>query len=200
MTDRRYPLYWPEGWPRTPRHRRRNAAYKVSEATARNDLLHSLHLMRAHNIVLSTNVRLRHDGLPYANQRTPDECGVAVYWTQKGKDQVIACDAYLSLRDNYRAVGLALEALRQLERCGASEILNRAYTGFSALPAAGETTKVSWRVVLNLDPGPLTAEQVQEAFRRVAKEAHPDRPGGSAEAMREAIQARDAGMKEASRG
>ncbi len=48
------------------------------------------------------------------------------------------------------------------------------------------------RFALNLPQhGPVTAEQIEDAFRRAVKHAHPD-TGGSAEAFRRVTAARDA--------
>jgi hypothetical protein len=52
--------------------------------------------------------------------------------------------------------------------------------------------KDPYRVALNLPQhGPLTAEQIEDAFRRAVKHTHPD-TGGSAEAFRRVTAARDA--------
>jgi hypothetical protein len=195
--DRRYPLHWPSGWTRTEPNRRQRSKYKVSEEAAKRDLIHSLKLLGASSVILSTNVRLRNDGLPYASQSRVEDPGVAVYFVRKGQDQVIACDKWDLIGDNFRGVGLAVESLRQLERCGASEILDRAFTGFAALPPGGGSP--NWRLELGIEvPWPLTADEVQAAFREVAKRAHPDK-GGSSEWFRRVVAARDAGLAEANR-
>lgn len=52
--------------------------------------------------------------------------------------------------------------------------------------------KDPFRFALSLPQhGPLTAEQIEDAFRRAVKHAHPD-TGGSAEAFRRVTAARDA--------
>ena len=50
-------------------------------------------------------------------------------------DYVIACDKYHEVRLNLCAIVLTIKAIRQIERCGASSLLDRAFKGFSALPA-----------------------------------------------------------------
>jgi hypothetical protein len=185
-----YPLTWPANWKRTPAHLRKSSRYKVSFARARDEVVRSLSLMnvRDYNVVISSNVPTRRDGLPYANMREPEDPGVACYWTKDSERRVIACDSWRTVRDNLRAVGLALEALRQLERTGASEILNRAFTGFAALPPAGG----DWRNVLGLN-GDVTIEQVELRYRTLAKMLHPDK-GGSDEKMVALNKARDAAL------
>jgi hypothetical protein len=58
----------------------------------------------------------------------------------------MACDKWVSVGENMRALGLAIEALRQLKRCGASEILDRAFQGFAALPE--QAGAINWRIEL----------------------------------------------------
>jgi hypothetical protein len=55
-------------------------------------------------------------------------------------EYVLACDLFREVRLNMHAIGLTVEAMRQIERCGASSMLERAFRGFmAALPARGET-------------------------------------------------------------
>jgi hypothetical protein len=54
---------------------------------------------------------------------------------------VLACDLFNEVRLNMHAIALTVEAMRQIERCGASSMLERAFRGFmAALPAKGETS------------------------------------------------------------
>jgi len=191
-----FPLAWPLGWKRTEPGRRRNSFYKVSFARARDEVLHSLGLMgvRDYNVIISSNVPLRRDGLPLANMREPDDPGVAVYWSDhKQERRVIACDKWRMVRENVRAVGLALEAMRMLERTGSSEILSRAFTGFAALPAAGESSE-DWRRVLELHhEAVITVEKVESKYKSLAPAAHPD-SGGSHDRMVRLNKAREAAL------
>jgi hypothetical protein len=43
-------------------------------------LLNEIKLLGGRLPVISTNVRLRRDGLPYANDHVPDDKGAAVYF------------------------------------------------------------------------------------------------------------------------
>ena len=55
-------------------------------------------------------------------------------------DYALACDLFREVRLNMHAIGLTIGAMRQIERCGASSMLERAFRGFmAALPARGET-------------------------------------------------------------
>jgi hypothetical protein len=61
----------------------------------------------------------------------------AIRWLrQKDKqafDYVIACDQFREVRLNMAAIVMTIKAIRQIERCGTSSLLERAFKGFSAL-------------------------------------------------------------------
>lgn len=188
-----YPLAWPEGWKRT--RIRSGARFKQSFTGARDFLFAELHRMEATNCILSTNLQLRRDGLPLANQRNPEDAGAAVYFSYKKRGMVFACDRYARIEHNIYAIALTIEALRGIERWGASDMMERAFTGFTALPASTQTR--SWRFVLGLpDFGDVTRQMVEEHFRARIRFCHPD-TGGSHEAMIELNSAREQGQREA---
>lgn len=192
-----YPLAWPLGWKRTPSHQRSTAAYKVDFGKARDELARELALLcrRSTDVVISSNVPTRRDGLPYTGQREPDDPGVAAYWIDRhGQQRVIACDAWRRVRENLRAVGLAVAAFRMIERTKASEILDRAFIGFAALPPAADPN--GWRTVFGLENKYVcTIDFVESVYRKLAAERHPDR-GGSHERMVELNKAMAEARKE----
>ena len=169
-----YPLHWPAGWPRTKR--RHNSAFDTTFAKTRDALIHEIHMMGGRYPVLSTNIALRRDGLPYANQPEPEDCGVAVYFEWKGKQMVFACDRWNRTKDNVRAIEKTINAMRGIERWGASDMMERAFSAFEALPAP----KSCWdelEIVPDSDK-----ETIISAYRYKAKRVHPDH-GGSESAM-----------------
>lgn len=168
-----YPLSWPLGWKRTPAGQRRTGAYQVTMARARDDLFAELARMGAKDIILSTNIAVRLDGLPYAKQRNPDDPGAAVYFKWKNRPYVFACDLWLKVDHNIRAIGLTVSAIRLIERSGASDMLERAFTGFAALPGPAAA---SWRDVLGVTDTPPW-EVVESVYRIERASAHPDRGG-----------------------
>lgn len=187
MTVEAYPLHWPIDWPRTAAHSRHHTArYKVTFTEARNHLIRQLQLLgaRSGDIVLSTNIPVRRDGLPRAEHSEPLDPGVAAYWVEDGQPRNIACDHWATVRDNVRAVGLALDALRALKRSGATQVVARAYSGFAALPADGGGGGGSWRKVLGLEGyGPrMSRAFIERQYRFLVMANHPDR-GGSSERM-----------------
>jgi hypothetical protein len=189
-----YPLQWPVGWARTDRDERRAAIYQVSFARARDDMMRSVRLLGGTDIVVSSNIALRRDGRPYANQGEPVDPGIAVYWTQRNQPRVMACDCWRTTRDNIRAIGLAVDGLRAIDRAGASQILERAFVGFAALPASTPVIR-SWRAVLHLNGAAVTRGDILDAFRRQLPFCHPD-SGGSHDLMVELNRARDEALRE----
>ena len=133
------------------------------------------------NPILSSMLKLRQDGLPYSSQRTPDDNGIAVYFTYKTRPMCFACDSYTKDVDNIWAIKLTIEALRGIDRWGASDMMDRAFTGFEALPAP------NWRRTLELAPNATIAE-AESAYRRLAKQHHPDQ-GGDEERFKEITEA-----------
>ncbi len=141
-----FPLEWPVGWPRSEGHER--SRYRVKYKTATVELLAELRLLGAEHVVISSNAAVRKsDGLPYteaANERS-DDPGVAVYFVLEGAATVIACDQWDTVKDNIRAIGLTVVAMRAIQRSGATELLRRAFSGFRALPGPDATKW--WKVL-----------------------------------------------------
>lgn len=174
-----YPLQWPEGWPRTPASKRQWSRFgKRTRDNAIHYLLNEIHLLGGKSPVLSSMLRLRQDGLPYSSQRAPDDNGIAVYFTLKDRPMCFACDLYLRDDENIWAIKLTIEALRGIERWGASDMMARAFTGFQALPMRNP-----WYKVLGVSFEASRAE-VDTAYRSLARSKHPD-TGGSNEEMAE---------------
>lgn len=186
-----YPLYWPEGWKRTTYRQR--SKFKTGFGAARNLLFAELARMGATKIILSTSIPLRNDGLPRANM-APDkgDTGVAVYFTRKGKQMTFACDKFNQTCDNIYAIAKTIEAMRGIERWGASDMMERAFSGFKALNAENEGE--SWWTVIGCTANSTRAE-IEAAYRMRLRDVHPDRPGGSHDAMVKLNIARDQALQ-----
>lgn len=217
MSISAYPLQWPVGWKRTAPGFQAHAKFgkagryqgygdskrwvpgrdlTIAEGTQRVlDELKRMGLERE-EVVISTNLRLRLDGLPHSNQSDPRDAGVAVYWRDAVGDKVMAIDIYYRVADNLAAVAATLEAMRAIERHGGAAILDRAFTGFTALPApivAG--VKRPWREVLGWVPHSIvTLEMLTARYRSLAAQHHPDR-GGDPAKMAEINAAREEALK-----
>lgn len=203
MSINAYPLCWPQGWPRTPSLQQERSRFSTTPDRARRGLLKEIERLvgrwyRRDDVIISTDIKLRLDGEPYASQRSPDDKGVAVYFMFKKKQMVFACDRYDLIHDNIHAIAKTIEALRGIERWGASDMLERAFTGFVALDHQEEE---SWRTVLEMGDSFNVSNDVllakaEHHFKILANGAHPDKPGGSHEAMQRLIKARDDARRE----
>ncbi len=216
-----YPLQWPAGWERTYHVCREQARFckarrqtgygdskswsparnlTIAEGTDR--VLAELKRMGLgrDDVVISTNLRLRLDGLPHSSQSEPADPGVAVYWQDSAQvRKVMAIDLYDRVADNLAAVAATLEAMRAIERHGGAAILERAFTGFIALPAPiAAGMKRDWWVVLEITSN-ASRDDVLRAYRTFASQHHPDR-GGDPARMAELNAARDEALKELGNG
>lgn len=179
-----YPLQWPTGKPRTMyQSASRFGDRNIGEATA--VLTKEINLLGGSSLVISSNLKLRLDGLPYANQANPADKGVAVYFTYKKRQMCFSCDRWDRIQDNIYAIAMTINALRGIERWGSGSMVEQAFTGFVALPAPKSPYEV-----LGVRQGATDAE-IDAAYRQKAKEAHPDMPGGSVSRMTELSEARD---------
>lgn len=170
-----YPLHWPDGYNRTPSSKRFSSNFKQSYDAAQRHLQYELSRMGAKEIIVSTNLRLRADGLPYVDElnRKIDDSGVVVYFKHKGVQTSLCCDQYLKVWENIYALAKGIEALRGIERWGISDFLNRAFTGFTALP---ESKIETWYEVLNISKT-ATIDEIKSSYRALAKVHHPDMGG-----------------------
>ena len=185
MIDR-FPLTWAQGQSRIPASARKNSRFDTPLKRAVDDLLSELELLGAREIIISSNLELKPNGLPYADSRQPSDPAVAVYFNRKTSDGaprpfVIACDTYRLVADNVRAVGMTVAALRTIQRHGASSMLEQAFTGFAALPPAFR--EKPWWEVLGVTER-ATPGEVKDAWLKLVQIHHPDR-GGSTERMAE---------------
>lgn len=208
-TIARYPLQWPAGWRRTKSYQRERAkfgrkgdgwkrgdgqyhgkeALSIAQATTR--VLEELQRMgvRDDDVVISSNMRLRLDGMPASGQANPDDCGVAVYWRSGAGTRCMGVDRYDRVQDNLAAIAATLNAMRAIERHGGAAILDRAFQGFVAL----EAPRAWWQVLELPGPNPTSAE-LHAAHRRLMQKHHPDK-GGDSQIAADINAARDQGIE-----
>lgn len=181
-----YPLSWPAHVPRTPAHavqysRFRNGNSK-SQGLIQREMLQEIDRLGGKNIIVSTNVKLRNDGLPYAKPPEIKDYGVAVYFDLDGQQMCFACDMWATIWENMRGITKTIEAIRGIERWGSGYMMRAAFTGFTALPPPmGSVSVPKWWDVLNV-PQHSSLEFCEMSYRKLAREAHPDN-GGSNERM-----------------
>lgn len=188
-----FPLAWPAGKPRTAPQLRKHSDFGLRKANssvtpdrAYRELRNEVNLLGGHDLIISTNVRLRVDGTPFRDERpVSGDPGVAVYFKRRNRDMVFACDKWMSVPENVWAIRKSIEALRGLERWGSKDMMEAAFTGFAQLAAPEQP----WQV-LGIKHDASKAD-VEKAFRRLAAEHHPDR-GGDEQQMARINAARDA--------
>lgn len=183
------PLSWPATKARTPAHRRQtpqfgsgnhtrrmSGGFSIDEAT--RTLKAELERLGVSLFILSTNLRLRQDGLPYSNQKMPEDPGAAVYFKLDGRDTVLACDKWEKVQDNIFVIAKHIDALRGQERWGVGS-REQAFAGFAALPPpmTGSPPK-HWRDVLEIGdkvtvPN-VSMSDVTIEYRRLAKKHQDD--------------------------
>jgi len=207
-----YPLCWPAQRPRrapgsrkqgrfNSRERRGGMSYSTAEplsvSAALRRLQDELDRIGAHYAVISSNLETRLDGLPRAGQRKPADPGVALYFQLARKPHCLPCDTYQRVADNIAAIAAHIEATRAIERHGVASIAEM-FAGFLALPSPDQTRP--WRAVLELHRETrISPVAIEEAYRRLARERHPDQ-GGSDSMMAELNAARDAAKREMAEG
>jgi hypothetical protein len=173
-----YPLSWPEVFPRSARRER--GSFKTSLAGAIKNVQDSLRLFAADSgkkmegIVVSSNVSL--------GVNRPADPGVAVWFVWDGMQMCIPVDRYETVEANLQAIHHILEARRVELRHGTLALVRASMQGFRALPAPASSRH--WREVLGVASN-ADLEECRRAYKKLAGERHPDREGGSDEAMAE---------------
>lgn len=184
-----YPLQWPFGIPRT-RERKKSKFAGPTFVAAVKEIVAEVKRLKGVDTIVSSNVPLRADGLPYGDwqRRTITDPGVAVYFKRNGKPVVLVCDRWLRLEDNAHAIAKSIDAMRGLDRWGVTDILDRTFSGFLQLPAP-EGYRPWWEV---LGVPRSSSRQFAESYYKAGlKRAHPDMPGGSHAKMLELQRAWD---------
>jgi len=202
MTNpQRYPLEWPIGVPRQQFREAGRFKRGITLAEAIKEVLAELRRARVFStdVFISTNVRVRLDGLPYSGERPMNgDPGVAVYWRKNDQLHAMAIDRYTSVEANLHAIALSIDALRAMERYGTKQMSDRAFGGFAALPAKASAS--SWRAMLGLENEKhIGFDTVERAYRKALLTAHPDH-GGSTEAMSRLTEARADALRELREG
>lgn len=196
-------LHWPSSWPRTAPENRSAAYLGIERARAEQGLIACLGQMGALSVDLTCNPMWRDaQGLV----RMPADPGVAV-WCQgeNGAQYVLACDTYMTVRDNITALFMLVDGIRQAALRGAELAALKMFEGV-------RTTEYHGQYTIRQEPPPpppnesgaqwwqLFGFPMREAadlaacekkYRTMVKKIHPDKPDGDAEAMRiwtEAIQ------------
>lgn len=205
-TITRNPLCWPDSVPRTAPHARGNPQFHDrSLNVAANFVLQEINRLnnrrwdyKDESVIISSNLRLRLDGLVAGNQPEPADTGVAVYFTlrihRNGKaierPIVMSCDKWRKSADNLYAIGKDIEAQRARGRWGCTNY-EQAFRGYLAIPE--KCGGLSWWETLGIQPA-AGREAIESAYKQLSKKHHPDMSGGSAEQFSKLAEAFDQAM------
>jgi hypothetical protein len=190
-----FPLAWPIGWPRA-KHRARakfgavgtrsndagsrwKERRQLTMAEGRDRLRDELARLGARQVVISTNVQARQDGLLYASASNPSDPGAAVYFQLSGQPRVLATDRWDRLADNMAAIAGHIEAIRRIDRYGVGS-MEQAFAGYRQLSAIGE--RKPWYVVMGFREPPKDPASARAKYEELMLRHHPDRGGNANQA------------------
>lgn len=169
-----YPLQWPTGVARTPPNKRMRSPFRTGFDQAVKNVAGSLQRFQKEagvpidNVVLSTNVDLIN--------RRPEDPGAVAWFRMDGEFVAFGVDRFREVEANIQAIHHIIEARRTELRYGGLNIVRQTFRAFVALPGPG--TKPWWEVLAMPPDAPL--KDIEAAYRRLAKERHPDRGGSDA--------------------
>ena len=185
MSAAAYPLYWPQGIPRTKADSREASKFKTGLDDALKNVERSLRLFGqdsgrwVSDVIISSNVSLGH--------RSPPDPGIAVWFTWDKRQVCIPVDRYATPAANLQAIHHVLEARRVEARHGTLTMVQQSFAGFAALPPPRH-----WTEVLGVGPD-AGRDQVEAAFKAKARVVHSDH-GGADTAMADLNLAREAAL------
>ena len=110
-----------QGWTGQPTRRPTRSQFSAGWTATRDLLERELAHLSARNAVLELDAEqtdMRNDGWPYANARVDPPARIS--FESKHGPLVYQCDRFDRWQDNVRAIALALEALRKVDRYGVS--------------------------------------------------------------------------------
>lgn len=181
------PLEWPIGWPRSKNRVSGNRRYTRKSHSgymkpwpinsAGEELFKELGRLGAKDCIVTSNLAIRKDGMISGNQRYDEDMGVAVYFSLDGKPLVMANDTFFEPQNNIRQLTIALQNLRHLSENGGAIMKQRAFSGFSALPAPMSGEEPYYSVLNFLPDEELTEAKINTRYRKMAKQHHSDTGG-----------------------
>jgi hypothetical protein len=185
-------------WPGAPTRNRRRSNFSATYSHTLRLLDRELSHLRAKNVVIECDTdesQIRMDGMLRSNARLNGP-GIILSFDSRHGPLRYPCDNFLHWDCNLRAIGLALEALRKVDRYGVTKRAEQ-YTGWKALPpsssnghmdaqAAAEWMARERVAFFPADDFEDTRATLMEShdglvgvFRELAKKLHPDAGGDS---------------------
>lgn len=177
--------------PSTPPEARRRGQFKAHYEVTLDLLFGEAGKLGAELLVLQVDLQqrdIRADGLPRASARYGDHPGVVVSFDSRHGPLRYATDVFDDWRSNLRAIALALEALRAVDRYGVTR-RGEQYQGWTAIgsaspgrgPFASKADAETWMRLCAREAHISGWADWDGLYRLLAKQMHPDAPGGSAD-------------------
>lgn len=168
-----------------PARNRKRSSFSASFDKTLDLLDRELNHLKARNVVLQIDAErheFRLDGMLRAGAK-PRGPAVAISFDSRFGHLTYPCDTYDDWVSNLRAIGLALEALRAVDRYGVSG-KGQQYTGWNKLPPPPEPTVFHFSnrhdaltFLRTLVDVPHAADPLEPYIRAAEKKTHPDLGG-----------------------
>jgi hypothetical protein len=185
-----------ERWPKTPTlvSNQRDAAFRASYSNTLDLLEQELRKLSAHNITIQAyfnRADIRNDGWPKSSAK-PTAAGVVLSFDVRKWDAVqrknsitelsFPCDTFTTFDDNLRAIALALEALRKVDRYGVAPA-NEQYKGWAQLSEPPDPSSMNRDEAVAFIAGhsafsasAVLNGQADRAYKVALMKLHPDNP------------------------
>lgn len=179
-------------WPGEQTRGRTSSRFSAKWSDTLDVLERELRELRAKNVVIQADVEfhhLRNDGMLRADAR-PRSPRVILSFESKHGPLSYPCDRFDRWEANVRAIALALEALRKVDRYGVTRQAEQ-YKGWAKLPAPGAPMSVSEAAAILAEHSGYAPQEISTmassftgAYRAAATRTHPDAGGNPDDAKR----------------
>lgn len=188
MSEPTYSFQPIEQWPGEQTKVWERSRFKASWSDTMDLLDRELFQLQAKNVILQAYVdrsQLRLDGMLRASAR-PSRPGVILTFDSRFGPLSYPCDRFDDWQDNVRAIALALEALRKVDRYGVTRRAEQ-YKGWAKLPDPSKdhgfsTAEEAWGFICwaaQMKDQPM--DEFKAVWSAAVKQYHPDRnPDGDA--------------------
>jgi len=186
-------------WPGERTKAKQSCQFRSGYDSTLAALKYELARLDAKNVILLADCDprdIRRDGLLRGDARLRSS-GIVLTFDCKHGALSYPCDTYYNWQDNLRAIALALEHLRAVDRYGVTR-RGEQYTGWARLPAPAaadgfRTLDHAWAWICSETglQAPLNAENYDMIRRQAAKKLHPDLAGGVTAGFQKLQQARE---------
>lgn len=195
-----YSVRWPhnlhvrpiQAWPGEHTRGRRAAPFSASWSSTIELLTRELNALKAKTPVLQVAIAeadFRLDGYPRAQAYASHPGVILAFDTPSNGSLSFPCDRFADWQDNVRAIALAMEALRKVDRYGITR-RGEQYTGWRAIGSGSAvampgamSTDEAWSIIGSFGDGPILEQRANpdglaSAVRKARGFAHPDRHDG----------------------